>query len=288
MSNQIVIAYFPVFHGGVRDFIRRTCQNPGTRLMLVDEGLAKQLSGIDEPYMVSAWDMARGLGKLLSMDDLDVRVLDMTNLRLLPNWDLVVAQSRVCRLLVEKYLSNWQVTFDSAFVHWDHDNVMAESTFPTDRVVTLDEFVTGIVERAYAEAAKSPCYWRQVGAVAYRDGKILGAADAYNTYCPTDDTGYAEGDVRTYVEAGTKSEICNSIHAEAKLTAIVAKNGDNLVGASVYVTCAPCIGCAQLLIEHGVKQIAFSTGGAYVGVDRLLKDAGVETVKVQLPDDYFV
>lgn len=73
-------------------------------------------------------------------------------------------------------------------------------------------------------------------------------------------------------------------HAEANAVAIAARNGSNLNGCVAYITCFPCLACARLLLQAGIKRIVVPAGQVSQGylaevakVHKLLK-----TVKVPI------
>ena len=53
------------------------------------------------------------------------------------------------------------------------------------------------------------------------------------------------------------------------------------VGSSVYVTTFPCINCARLLAEAGVKKVYYRDGYSRLDAETILKDKKVEIVLVQ-------
>jgi dCMP deaminase len=68
------------------------------------------------------------------------------------------------------------------------------------------------------------------------------------------------------------------LHAEANAITKVAQSNNSSKGATLYVTTSPCIECAKLIIQSGIKRVVF--GEVYRltdGVD-LLKRAGIECV----------
>jgi dCMP deaminase len=75
----------------------------------------------------------------------------------------------------------------------------------------------------------------------------------------------------------TKPEV---LHAESNAIAKLAKSHNSGLGADVFVTHSPCIECAKLIYQSGVKRVFF--GEAYrddSGV-RFLTNSGVEVVQL--------
>ncbi len=72
------------------------------------------------------------------------------------------------------------------------------------------------------------------------------------------------------------------LHAEANAITKIARSGNNSDGATLYVTDAPCIECAKLIIQAGIKRVLFNRAYRLTdGID-LLKQAGIEVEQVEL------
>ena len=70
-----------------------------------------------------------------------------------------------------------------------------------------------------------------------------------------------------------------STHAEQNAIVQAARHGTPIGGATVYCTSQPCLTCAKLLVNAGVRRVVFE--GAYpdelaVGI---LREADIELVK---------
>lgn len=75
------------------------------------------------------------------------------------------------------------------------------------------------------------------------------------------------------------------LHAEANAITKLARSSNNSDGATLYVTASPCIECAKLIIQSGIKRVVY--GEKYrltEGLD-LLKQAGVEILYINLNED---
>ena len=117
-------------------------------------------------------------------------------------------------------------------------------------------------------AKNSYCKRRQVGALLVKDNMII--SDGYN--------GTPSGFENVCEENGvTKPYV---LHAEANAISKVAKSGNNSLGATLYVTASPCIECAKLIIQSGIKRVVYKDEYRLTdGVD-LLTRAGIEVEKV--------
>lgn len=125
------------------------------------------------------------------------------------------------------------------------------------------------MQMAQIWAGNSYCERRQVGALLVKDKMII--SDGYNgTPCGFENI--CEDDVT----GRTKPYV---LHAEANAITKVARSNNSSEGATMYVTTSPCIECAKLIIQSGIKRVVY--GEAYHTPDglELLKRAGVEVVQ---------
>ena len=119
-----------------------------------------------------------------------------------------------------------------------------------------DEYFMRMAELA---AERSTCIRRKVGAVLVKDRRVL--ATGYNgapknlPHC--EETGCLREQLN--VPSGQRHEICRGVHAEQNLIAQAAVYGVKTKGATVYCTDQPCIICAKLLINAGIKKIYYKT-----------------------------
>ena len=122
-------------------------------------------------------------------------------------------------------------------------------------------------------AENSYCARRQVGALIVRDKMIIsdgynGTPSGFENICE-DET----GKTKPYV-----------LHAEANAITKVAKSNNSSEGATLYVTSSPCIECAKLIIQSGIKRVVYADSyHSMDGID-LLKRVGIEIVKVELSE----
>ncbi|MDR1115226.1 MAG: dCMP deaminase family protein [Tannerella sp.] len=125
------------------------------------------------------------------------------------------------------------------------------------------------VDRRYLRMAKiwaenSYCNRRRVGALIVNNQMII--SDGYNG-TPVGFENVCEDEynrTRPYV-----------LHAEANAITKVAASNNNSKGATIYITSSPCIECAKLIIQAGIKRVVFSEKyHTDEGVD-LLKRAGI-------------
>ena len=71
------------------------------------------------------------------------------------------------------------------------------------------------------------------------------------------------------------------LHAEANAITKLARSSNNSDGATLYVTASPCIECAKLIIQAGIKRVIY--GEEYRlsdGLD-LMRKAGIEVLLLE-------
>ena len=134
-------------------------------------------------------------------------------------------------------------------------------------------------------AKRSHCVKAQVGAVLTKDTRIISIgyngppAGTHNC----DEEFPMEGCPRD-----SKGSCSLALHAEENAILYAAKNGSQLEGTTLYCTLSPCISCARLIFQSGIKKVYFHSSYArYKGllVDEgveFLRKFGVETVQYQL------
>lgn len=116
-------------------------------------------------------------------------------------------------------------------------------------------------------AENSYCVRRQVGALIVKDKMIIsdgynGTPSGFENVCEDDN-----GLTKPYV-----------LHAEANAITKIARSGNNSDGATLYVTASPCIECAKLIIQAGIRRVVYGETYRLADGIELLRRAGIETV----------
>lgn len=120
---------------------------------------------------------------------------------------------------------------------------------------------------AHIWAENSYCTRRQVGALIVKNKMII--SDGYNG-TPSGFPNVCEGEdglTLPYV-----------LHAEANAITKIARSGNNSDGATLYVTDSPCIECAKLIIQAGIKRVVYAEKYRLEDGLDLLKRANIEVV----------
>jgi dCMP deaminase len=132
---------------------------------------------------------------------------------------------------------------------------------------------------------RSTCLRRQVGALIVKDKRIL--ATGYNG-APVGCKHCAEvGCLRDKlgIPSGQRHEICRAAHAEQNAIVQAAYSGTSVNGGTMYVTTQPCVLCAKLIINAGIKKIVFKGDYPDSLAMELLQEAGVRVVRYEGPGD---
>ncbi|TCP57672.1 dCMP deaminase [Tumebacillus sp. BK434] len=134
----------------------------------------------------------------------------------------------------------------------------------TDRP-TWDEYFMMMARDVVAQRAT--CTRRKVGAVLVRDKRIL--TTGYNGSPP----GMPHcTDVGCWV---VENHCIRTIHAEQNAVVQAALHGVSTEGAVCYVTAAPCVNCAKLLVAAGIKRVVYADKYTDSYGEQVLRDAGV-------------
>ena len=139
---------------------------------------------------------------------------------------------------------------------------------------TWDEY---FMEIASVVAKRSNCLRRSVGAVIMKDNHILSAG--YNGTPKGVKNCFEGGCPRCAgkVASGTHLEECLCTHAEQNAICQAACYGNSIAGGTIYITISPCLTCAKLIINSGLKEVVY--GGDYAFLDtgkKMFKAAGVK------------
>ncbi|MDD2327565.1 MAG: dCMP deaminase family protein [bacterium] len=122
---------------------------------------------------------------------------------------------------------------------------------------------------AFIWAENSYCRRRQVGALLVKEKMII--SDGYNgTPSGFENVCEDEHDV-------TKPYV---LHAEANAITKVARSNNSSEGATLYVTSSPCIECAKLIIQAGIRRVVYADAYRLSDGVELLQRAGIELVAI--------
>lgn len=131
------------------------------------------------------------------------------------------------------------------------------------------KFDRSYLRMAQVWAENSYCNRRKVGALIVKDKMIIsdgynGTPSGFENACEDE-----EGHTKPYV-----------LHAEANAITKVAKSNNSSNGATLYVTAAPCMECAKLIIQSGIRRVVYLESYRLSEGIELLERAGIEVVQI--------
>jgi dCMP deaminase len=138
---------------------------------------------------------------------------------------------------------------------------------------TWDEY---FMEITHLVARRSTCLRRQVGAVLVKEKNVLatgyngtptGIAHCLDVGCLREKLG---------IPSGERHELCRGLHAEQNAIIQAAKHGTNIDGATLYCTTMPCIICAKMIINAGIRKVVYETGYADALAAEMIAESGLE------------
>lgn len=133
----------------------------------------------------------------------------------------------------------------------------------------------------------------QVGAVIIKDDRVIsmgynGMPAGWENNCEDVESTFDERDThhsndwtfneddKKYYRLKTKPEV---LHAESNAIAKLAKSNDSGDGADIFITHAPCMECAKLIFQSGIRRVYFNQNYRDDSGIRFLKQSGVEVIK---------
>ena len=114
-------------------------------------------------------------------------------------------------------------------------------------------------------AENSYCQRRKVGALVVKEKMII--SDGYN--------GTPSG-FENVCEDATDTTKPYVLHAEANAITKLARSSNNSEGSTLYITDSPCIECAKLIIQAGIKRVVYAREYRLTDGADLLRQAGIQ------------
>ena len=147
-------------------------------------------------------------------------------------------------------------------------NEFCMDSFPDIKQLALDRRYLRMA-RIWAE--NSYCERRQVGALIVKDKMII--SDGYN--------GTPSGFENKCEDENQLTKAC-VLHAEANAITKIACSNNSSKDATMYVTASPCIECAKLIIQSGIRRVVYSEQYRLDDGIRLLEQAGIEVIFMEI------
>ncbi len=140
-----------------------------------------------------------------------------------------------------------------------------------------DEYFMEITELV---SRRSTCLRRHVGAVVVKGKRILttGYNGAPSGLKHCSEVGCLREQLN--IPSGERQELCRASHAEQNAIIQAAQHGVSINGATIYSTHFPCVTCAKMIINAGIKKIIYQQGYPDQLSEQLLQEAGIELKKM--------
>ncbi len=277
--TKAIVVYVPVLHEGYRKLFANHPDAKelyifGTDVIASYEHLIKDIRKLSPELVkksIESWGMFDS-----------VQILDALSIKTLQDnkTQLIISDDDITNELVAKYFNNNSIEKDTIFLRWDKKTSVEPSQVSPDIRISKEEFDRKMINFAKEEGTKGKDWWRRIGALAVKDGKVV--IQIHNEYVPNEQIANDEGDPRSNFKSGIHLESSLAMHAEAGLVARAAKEGISLKGAEVYTENFPCPPCAKQLAYSGIKKLYYNIGYKVLDGERILKSQGVEIVFVDM------
>lgn len=288
-STSKILLYLPVIHDG---YIKLIEKYPESEILILDESFIKF---IDQEFDYLRKEI-RALKPIQAKLALEAIFTEQTinlvsneeflNTNTAPSaqkkQEFIFPKEDIFIWLAEKYLPNANIKFDTTFLRWNRNNSTQKQQLELNSNVSKDEFSKKMMKIAGNQKDLSSDWWRQVGAVLVNNDSKKIISVAHNKHLPSPYTPYINSDPRNSFHKGENIDVSTAIHAEAALISQAAKNGISLEGTELYISTFPCPTCAKLVACSGISKLYFTEGYAMVDGEKILKDSGIEVVRVAL------
>ena len=119
-----------------------------------------------------------------------------------------------------------------------------------------EKYLSAYMQTARIFAELSSAKRKHVGAVVVKDDRIIsigynGMPSGWDNNCEV----ITHTDFTGTVVTKTKPEV---LHAESNAIAKLAKSTESGDGASMFITCAPCMDCAKMIFQSGIKEVFYA------------------------------
>ena len=143
----------------------------------------------------------------------------------------------------------------------------------------FDKWDARFMEMAGVIATWASCFQqdRKIGCVIVKDKRIM--TTGYNGAPAGIETCVERGECmrkRLNIPSGTRQELCYAVHAEQNAIVQAAKLGVGIDGATLYCTHQPCVLCAKIIVNAGIRRVVYHNGYPDEFSMEILREAGVQ------------
>ena len=146
----------------------------------------------------------------------------------------------------------------------------------------MDKWDNRFMELTETVGGWASCFRRKVGAVIVKEKRVMttgyNGAPAGITSCLERGECLRE---KNNVPSGTHAELCYAAHAEQNAIIQAARYGIDINNATLYCTHQPCVICAKMIINAGIKRVIYKEGYPDEFSLQLFKEAGTKIEKFE-------
>ena len=143
----------------------------------------------------------------------------------------------------------------------------------------MDKWDHRFMKMTYTIAEWSSCFraGRSIGCVIVRDKRIM--TTGYNGAPAGIRTCREKGEClrdKLGIASGTRMETCYAVHAEQNAIIQAARLGSSIDGATLYCTHQPCVLCAKMIVNAGIRRVVYQHGYPDEFSLEILNESGVQ------------
>ena len=274
--ETVIVAFVPVLHVGYLDFIKK---NSG-KVYLLGPSLIADFPRLERDIRALPVEkIEEALKAVEPSRSIEILNLDKISEINTSSVKIIIPDEEISHTIAEKHFPKKEIDYQSVFLRWDRRISDKEYEIDPDRKISVDETDKGFIILATDEGKKSPDWWRQIGSVLVKGGKVI--LSAHNKHLPSHHYLSAFGDPRSSFDAGERPDIYLSVHSEISILAQAAKAGISVKDGSLYVSTFPCPNCARAISEAGIKKVYYAKGYSLRDAEMILKASGIEIILVQ-------
>ncbi len=284
----LILGEFSVFHKGYVEFLNEIKKDKGKLVFFVgilSDEIIKELTSLEPDIRkVSQKDIKQIINTYIPVEEYFSIEKDNFSkiIKVLKPNQVFILKGDKSENFANKYLVDDKykdiIKYYDVRLRWSDDKVQEfkkeASELPKEELQRHQRFM----DEALKEAERSKCWWRQVGAVAVKEGEVV--FRGFNRMLPTEDECYKIGCIRDSIEPGKDPEVCSVTHAEASIISLAACEGISLKDTILYVTHFPCPACAKLVALAGFKKIVYARGSSVFDGERVIVSRGIDIVKI--------
>ena len=152
----------------------------------------------------------------------------------------------------------------------------------------MDKWDARFMELADTISGWASCYKadRKIGAVIVRNKRIV--TTGYNGAPAGIKTCVERGEClrqKLGIASGTRAELCYAVHAEQNAIIQAARLGSSIDGATLYCTHQPCVLCAKMIVNAGIRRVVYREGYPDDFAREMLSEGGVALERFEPQED---